>query len=303
MRVKVIESLSELGGQLTALYPEKYLYDVPGFPKIGAKDLVASLVEQMSQYNPTIEVETQIVNLQVHEDLGLVIMEAEDGKHHYAKTVIIAAGSGAFTPRKPKLAQIDKFEGAGVHFSVRNKAQFEGKRLVIAGGGDSAFDWARDLGENAESITLIHRSDKFRAHEDTIEKVIDSGNVEILTYHELKALHGSGSLEKVTIYNNKTLAEKTLEVDDLLITMGFVSSIGPIAQWGFELSGNSIIVNEKMETTLPYVYAVGDIVTYPGKLKLIVSGFSDAATAVNYAKAAIDPSAKVFPGHSSNQSH
>jgi len=300
MKVKVIESLPEVGGQLTALYPEKSLYDVPGFPKVGATKLTNELYQQAMQYNPTFVLGARVVNIEVLDELSMVILVTDDGAHHYARSIVIAAGSGAFTPRKPKLDRIDEFDGHGVHYSVRNKSQFTGKKVLIAGGGDSAFDWAFELSEIAESVTLIHRSDKFRAHEDSVQKVLGDGIVDILTFHELKALSGEGHLSKVTIVDNRTKEETELDVDDLIVTMGFLSSIGPIAEWGFELNKNSIIVDQHMQTTIPRVYAAGDIVTYPGKLKLIVSGFSDAATAVNNAKAATDPSAKVYPGHSSD---
>ncbi|HEY3333539.1 MAG TPA: NAD(P)/FAD-dependent oxidoreductase [Capsulimonadaceae bacterium] len=298
LKTKVLDSLPELGGQLTALYPEKYIYDVAGFPKILAKDLVANLVEQMMQQNPTVELDIHITDLKRYDDF--LVLTTDTGVSHYTKAVIITAGVGAFSPRKPKLDRLDYFEKCGVHYAVRQKAKLAGKNLLIAGGGDSAFDWVQNLHDVAKSITLIHRSDKFRAHEESVLKVVEGGLCTIKTFHELKELHGDDHLNGVTIFDNRTNEEEKLEVDELLVTMGFQSSLGPIKNWGLEVQGNSIVVNTRMETSVPRVYGAGDIITYPGKLKLIITGFGDAAVAINHVKALVDPSAKLFPGHSSN---
>lgn len=297
MRTKVIDSLPELGGQLTALYPEKLIYDVAGFPKIYARDLVNNLTEQMMQYNPRVLLDTKISTLEATPDL--IVLTTDRGELHYTKSIVITAGVGAFAPRKPNIDNLERFEGKGVLYSVRNKAALAGKKLMIAGGGDSAFDWAINLADTAAGITLVHRSDRFRAHEDSVVKVLEGGFCKIKTFHELKSIHGNGRLTGVTTVDNRTREETLHEVDELLITMGFVSDLGPIKNWGLTIQGNSIVVNSRMETAVPRVFAAGDIVTYPGKLKLIATGFGDAATAVNHAKAIIDPSAKVFPGHSS----
>ena len=297
MRTKVIDSLPELGGQLTALYPEKYIYDVAGFPKVLAKDLVDSLTDQMMQYDPEVLLDIKIMTLDTCPDF--VVLTSDQGVRHYTRSVVITAGVGAFAPRKPDLAGIEEFEGRGIHYAVRNKSALAGRRLMIAGGGDSAFDWVLNLADVASAITLVHRSDRFRAHEDSVIKVLEGGQCTVKTFHEITAIHGNGRLCGVTTIDNRTKQEERHEIDDLLITMGFISDLGPIKNWGLQIQGNSIVVNSKMETTIPRVYGAGDVITYPGKLKLIATGFGDAATAVNHAKTIIDPSAKVFPGHSS----
>jgi ferredoxin/flavodoxin---NADP+ reductase len=296
MKVKVIDSLAQLGGQLTALYPEKYIFDVAGFPKVYAKDLVDNLVEQMSQYNPTVALEQKVVNLVSEGEL--VTLETERGVTHYAKSVVITAGVGAFTPRKLDLENFGALEGKGIHYFVTDKSRFAGKRLMIVGGGDSAFDWALNLHGVAESITLIHRTDKFRAHEDTVVKVLELP-VNIKTFHEVKEIHGDDYVSGLTIYHNKTKEEEFHEIDEVLMTLGFITNLGPIKQWGLDIAGNAIKVNSRMETSIPRVYAAGDIVDYEGKLKLIATGFGEAAIAANHAKALVDPHSKVNPGHSS----
>jgi ferredoxin/flavodoxin---NADP+ reductase len=295
MKVKVIDSLAQLGGQLTALYPEKYIFDVAGFPKVYAKDLVDNLTEQMMQYNPTICLEQKVTGLTSDE---YVTLETEKGVMHYAKSVVITAGVGAFTPRKLDLENFDALEGKGIHYFVTDKSRFEGKKLMIVGGGDSAFDWALNLHGVAESITLIHRTDKFRAHEDTVVKVLELP-INVKTFHEVKAIHGDDYVNGLTVYHNKTKEEEFHEVDEVLMTLGFLTNLGPIKQWGLDISGNSIKVNSRMETSIPRVYAAGDIVDYEGKLKLIATGFGEAAIAANHAKALVDPKSRVNPGHSS----
>jgi thioredoxin reductase (NADPH) len=302
MKVKIIDSLPQLGGQLAALYPEKYIYDVGGFPRILAKDLVQMMADQALQYGPTVCLSEKVVGIQHSETDAhgsVITLTTEKGATHRSRTVLIAAGVGAFMPRKMDVARLDELEGKGIQYFVTETAHLAGKRLVIVGGGDSAFDWALALGEKAQSCVMIHRSDRFRAHEDTVAKVLEGGHVEIRTYHELKAVHGADHLEAVTIFDNRSGEEFTLPCDHLLLNIGFLTNLGPIKQWGLEIKGNAINVNSVMQTNLPGVYAAGDICTYTGKLKLISTGFGDAATAANYAKTFIDPAAKAFPGHSS----
>jgi thioredoxin reductase len=296
MKTKVIDSLPQLGGQLSALYPEKYIYDVAGYAKVYAKDLVENLTEQMMQYEPTMALHQKVINL-ISD--GVVTMETEGGQTHYAKSVVIACGVGAFMPRKMAAAGIEELEGRGVHYFVNEKSILAGKRLVIVGGGDSAFDWTLNLYDTAKSIMQIHRSDKFKAHEDSISKV-KSLPVEFKPFYEVKAVHGEEHVEGVTIFDNRTKEETYVECDELLLNLGFLADLGPIKQWGFHIVGNTIAVNSKMETNIPAVYGAGDIVDYVGKLKLIATGFGEAAIAVNHAKAFVDPTAKVGPGHSSD---
>jgi thioredoxin reductase len=291
MRTKIIDSLSQLGGQLSALYPEKYIFDVAGFPKVYAKDLVEQLTIQMMQHDPTVCLGEKVTQLESKE--GYVQLGTEKGNTHYSKTVIISAGRGAFTPRKLDLAKIDELEGKGIHYFVTDKGSLKDKKLLIVGGGDSAFDWALNLQDIAGSITLIHRSDQFRAHADTIAQVLESP-ADVRTFHEVKAIHGDEKIEGVTIYDNKTMEEVHIEVDAILLTLGFLANLGPIKQWGLDLQGNYIKVNTKMETNIPLVYAAGDGIIYEGKLPLISTGFGDAATAVNHAFALLHPGHRAF---------
>src|SRR5712692_8396043 len=259
LRTKIIDSQPDLGGQVTALYPDKLIYDVAGFPKILGKDLVTNLVEQAMQYHPTIHLDE---NVQTLDRLA-------DG-----------------TIRK------------GLYFAVRNKEDFRGKRLLVIGGGDSALDWALGLVDYAKQITLIHRRDAFRAHEDSVKKLYASPIV-VKVFYELKSLRGDQQVREAVVYQNKTRGEEVLPVDAVLAFLGLHSNLGPIREWGLQVEDDAIVVTTKMETTLPGIYAAGDIVTYPGKLKLIATGFGEGATAVNNAMTYINPKASDFPGHSS----
>ncbi|HOB75932.1 MAG TPA: NAD(P)/FAD-dependent oxidoreductase [Phycisphaerae bacterium] len=296
MRTKIIESLDHLGGQLTTLYPEKFIYDVAGYPAVLAKTLAAELIRQAAQYQPDI-----VLNEQVHRlrrlDPQTIELETQQGRH-YSRTVVITAGGGAFTPKRLPGREYSHYEGRGLHYFITDLLQFRGKQIVVIGGGDSAVDWALNLKRVTGRITIVHRRDKFRAHEDSVAKLYASG-VDIRTFHELKALHGETRVEAVTIFDNRTGAEETLPADAVLVNIGFVSTLGPIHEWGLALDENGIVVNSKMETNLPGIFAAGDVVSYPGKLKLIATGFGEAAIAVNHAKVFIDPESDSFPGHSS----
>ena len=295
MKTKIIDSLPELGGQLSALYPEKYIFDVAGFPKVYARDLVASLTEQLSQYEISLALSQKVTHLDPGD---IITLQTDKGETHYAKSVIVAAGVGAFLPRKMDVPGLAQLEERGVHYFVSNKGSLAGKNLVIVGGGDSAFDWSLNLAPAAASVLQIHRSDRFKAHEDTIRQVEES-TVELKTFHELKEVHGEEHVEGVTIFDNRTKEESYFPCDALLLNLGFLTNLGPIKEWGLNIVGNSVHVNSKMETNIKGVYGAGDIVDYEGKLKLIATGFGEAAIAVNHAKAYVDPTAKVGPGHSS----
>lgn len=297
MKTKIIDSLPQLGGQLSALYPEKYIYDVGGFPKILAKDLVRQFEEQALQYAPTVCLDEKVLRL---EPQGETILLTTDRGTHRTRTVLIAAGVGAFIPRKLDLPGMDALEGKGIHYFVSQPETLRDRRLVIVGGGDSAFDWAMALGPAAASCVQIHRTDKFRAHEDTVQKVHDAGKVDLRTFHELKAIHGDDRLEAVTIFDNRSGEEFVVPCDHLLLNLGFLTNLGPIKEWGLDIEKNAIRVDSTMRTNLPGVYAAGDICTYVGKLKLIATGVGEAGTAANFAKTYIDPAAKAFPGHSSD---
>ncbi len=299
MSVKIIDSLEELGGQLTALYPEKWVYDVGGFPKVKAKDLAAGCVAQAMQFHPTICVKEKVIGMEPGDD-GVITLTTDRGIHR-TRTAIITAGVGAFAPRKlERVPELDALEGKSVFYFVKDIERFRGKRLLLVGGGDSAMDWALNLEPLATSITLIHRRDRWRAHEDTVNKVMAS-SVDVRIFHELKsvATDADGKLTGATIFNNKTNEEITLALDYLILNLGFVANIGPIKGWSLELERNGVVVDSTMATNLPGVYAAGDITRYRGKLELIATGFGEAAIAANYAKNYIDPNSRVFPGHSS----
>ncbi|MEK3884192.1 NAD(P)/FAD-dependent oxidoreductase [Paenibacillus sp. PL2-23] len=295
--VKIIESMPALGGQLAALYPEKYIYDVAGFPKVTAQELVDRLKEQISLFQPQVCLEEKVVHV-IKRDERLFEVVTDKGAH-FAKAVIITAGVGAFEPRRLELAEASRFEGRNLHYFVGDLQRFKDQNVLISGGGDSAVDWSLMLEPIAKSVTLIHRRDKFRAHEHSVQNLMNS-SVKVITPAEITALHGDSDIAKVTLTDVKTKEETLLEVDAVIVNFGFVSSLGPIADWGIHIQGGSIVVDTRMETNIPGIFAAGDITTYPGKLKLIAVGFGEAPTAVNNAKVYIDPTAKLSPGHSSN---
>lgn len=295
-RTKLIDSQPDLGGQVTALYPDKFIYDVAGFPKILGKDLVTSLVQQAMQYNPAVHLNESVQTLDQVENVTIRL--GTDLGKHFTKVVIITAGIGAFTPKTFKRPELDQWMGRGLFFAVRSKEDFRGKRLLVIGGGDSALDWALGLLDYAKEIILIHRRDGFRAHEDSVKKVFSSP-ITVKTFYELKAIKGDGQVREAVVFQNKTQAEEVLQVDAILAFLGLVSNLGPIREWGLQIQDDSVVVNTRMESNLPGIYAAGDVVTYPGKLKLIATGFGEAATAVNNAVTYINPKASAFPGHSS----
>jgi thioredoxin reductase (NADPH) len=296
MKVKIIESMPQLGGQLSALYPEKYIYDVAGFPKVLAQDLVNNLKEQAMQFNPEIVLEQSVENVEKAED-GLFEL-ATDKETHYSKAVIITAGVGAFQPRRLEHPSASIYEGKNLHYFVDNLQAFAGKKVLVCGGGDSALDWSLMLEPIADQVTLTHRREKFRAHEHSVEQLMNSA-VAVKTPYQIKELTGDGEkITSVTLQNGDI--EETVEVDAVIVNYGFVSSLGPIKNWGLDIQKNSILVNSRMETNIKGIYAAGDICTYDGKVKLIAAGFGEAPTAVNNAKTFIDPSAKAQPQHSTS---
>lgn len=311
---KIIDSMPALGGRLTAVYPEKYIYDVAGFPKILAKDLVDNLVAQAQAYSPTLCLDEAAQTLtRVTLDSGeSVFALGTDKGTHLTRTLVIAAGVGQYTPKKHTAPGADVFENRGVAYAVIEKNIYAGRRVVVFGGGDSALDWANELVPLAKEVTLVHRSDKFRAHDDSVRKFLDAAQksphtVRVRLNTECTGFVGQTAdaatktgtkLEAVTLRNLDDNAETTLHVDDALVMFGFNSSLGKLREWGIELVKDCIAVNDCMETSLPGVYAAGDIVEYRGKLKLIATGFSEAAIAVNFAKTYMNPKEKAQPLHS-----
>ncbi|MFA9560054.1 NAD(P)/FAD-dependent oxidoreductase [Evansella sp. AB-rgal1] len=297
--VKIIEAMPQLGGQLSALYPEKYIYDIAGFPKVRAQKLVDDLVEQANQFNPTIVLEQSVENVVKGDDDIFTI--STDKETHYSKTVIITAGVGAFQPRRLEVEGAEQYEGKNLHYFVNDLHKFAGDRVLLSGGGDSAVDWTLMLEDIAEEITIIHRRNKFRAHEHSVEQLMNSEKINVLTPYVITKLHGNGEkMIAVDIQEKDGDNTETLDIDTLIVNFGFISNLGPIKKWGLEIDKNSIVVNSKMETNIKGIYAAGDIATYDGKVKLIACGFGEAPIAVNNAKAYIDPTAKLHPGHSSS---
>ena len=299
MKTKVIDALEEPGGQVAVLYPEKYIFDVPGYSRVLAKDLVKSLVEQAFQYNPTVVLGERVTSL--HKDNGIIELGTDKGTRHLSKAVLVAAGVGAFSPNRLEAKGASDYESKGVYYFVKDKSVFKDKRLLIVGGGDSAVDWALNIKDIAKKITLVHRRDVFRAHEGSVAELMKS-SVEVKLFYEVKSVTGDGSnVTQAVIFDNRSKAETTLDVDAILVNIGFRADLGPIKDWGLQIDGREIRANGKMETNIPGVYVAGDIAgPLDGvKLNLIATGYAQAALAVNVAKAYVDPNSKIFPGHSS----
>lgn len=297
---RIVDALPELGGQLLALYPEKYIFDVAGFPKILAKDLVSGLAEQASQFSPDIQLDQRVVSLE--EDGGGFTL-VTDTDRFPSRSIVIAAGIGAFSPRRLPQPAAEPWYGRGIFDRVTDPERFRDQRVLIIGGGDSAFDWAHQLLERAAELTLMHRSDRFRAHAATVQVVTEAaaaGRARLLTFHELADVHGNDRVHGATVKDVKAKTHHQIDVDVILPMLGFVSDLGAITEWGLRLEKDEIAVTSTMEAGRAGIWAAGDITTYPGKLKLIATGFSEAAIAVNQAVHWLYPEKKVAPGHSSN---
>jgi len=300
LSTRIVDSLPDLGGQLTALYPEKNIYDVGGIPKILAKDLASDMIAQGLQFGAEVFLDQQITDLIPDGDNFIL---RGPGAEFGTRSVLISGGKGAFEPRHLKCPGYSEFLGNGVHYTLRDPKELQNKKVLIVGGGDSALDWMLALKDIAGQITLIHRREDFRAHEDSVRKLqeaVVSGVVDLKTFHEVREIHGVDELESVTIFDNKSDKDSTLEVDIILCLLGFKPDLGPIKSWGLDLDKNRILVNSLMATSKLGVYAAGDLVSYPGKLDLIATGFSEAAIAVNNVVCHLDPEARVNPGHSTN---
>jgi thioredoxin reductase (NADPH) len=297
---RIVDSLPELGGQLTALYPEKYIFDVGGFPKILAKDLVRNLVEQALQFGPEVSLDEQVRELEWVD--GHFELRCSNGTY-CSRAVVIAGGKGAFEPMPLKCPGYEEFMHAGIEYAVRDPEAFRDKHVVVVGGGDTALDFVLMLKDLARSTTLVHRRDGWRAHEASVMQIAeaaDAGEIEIRTFHEVRTILGSDRVEKVVIFDNRTDDDAELDCDALLSCLGFKPDLGPIKNWGLDVQKNRIVVDSLMATSVPGVYAAGDVVDYEGKLDLIATGFSEAAVAVNNAVHFVDPGARVNPGHSTN---
>jgi thioredoxin reductase (NADPH) len=291
----VVDALPEPGGQISAMYPEKVIYDVAGFPAIRGRDLVANLVAQAAPYEPTYLLGVRADGLDRDPD-GRPLLTMSDGGRLRCGAVLITGGLGSFTPRPLPCAA--EFPGAGVVYFVPQLDVMAGQHVVIVGGGDSAFDWALALQPLAASVTLVHRREAFRAHAGTVAKVRELP-VNIVVNAQVTRLLGDATVAGVEI-TAKGAEPVTLPADAVVAALGFTADLGPLAEWGLTLDRRHIVVDSTMATNLPRLYAAGDITEYPGKVRLIATGFGEAATAVNNAAPVINPAAHVFPGHSSD---
>jgi len=305
--VRIIESLEQIGGQVAATYPEKHVYDVAGHPKIQGQALVDLCAEQGLQFDPEVRLGEEVRTLDTVSENGeelLRIGTDKDGSY-LSRVLIITAGHGAFAPRKLVVDGIDDWEGKGLHYVVREKAQFLDKQCVIVGGGDSALDWTLGLQDTARHpIRLVHRRDRFRALESSVNearKLEEEGRVRIMTPCEVREVHGNGRVEAVTIERTDTNELERVECDALITLLGFVSHLGAIAEWGLELEGKRQIKIDPTTcaTNLPRVFAAGDVAGYPGKITLITVGMGEAAIAANNAIAQIRGE-KVQPKYSTD---
>jgi thioredoxin reductase (NADPH) len=305
---RIIDSLPEIGGQLTTLYPEKWIFDVPGHPRVLAKDLVAQLREQIEPFDVPIhlEVTAESITYEGEGDDRVVVLHTTDGRELRSRTVIVSGGHGAFEPKKLPVSDVDMepWEGHGVHYLVGDKHEFMNTRVLISGGGDSACDWVLNLLDTAEHITLVHRRDAFRAHEATVSQVreaADGPHVDLHTPYVVKEVTGNGKVQGAVLHSASDDGHSfAIECDAILLQLGFSTKLGPLKEWGFELEKNAIKVGPTFDTSLERVWACGDITTFDGKIKLIATGFGEAAIAVAQAVQTIRPDMKLQPAYSTN---
>ena len=297
---RIIDSLPELGGQLTALYPEKYIFDVGGYAKVLAKDLVKNQVEQALQFHPDVILDEQVQEVVRKDDH--FEMRCVHGTY-LTRSIVISGGKGAFEPMPLKCPGYEEFMHKGVEYAVKDPEAFRDKNVVVVGGGDTALDFVLMLKGVARTMALVHRRDGWRAHAASVhqhERAAAVGEVDLRTFHEVREIHGADRVETVTIFDNRTDEDVSLDCDCVLSCLGFKPDLGPIKAWGLEVEKNRIKVDQLMATNIPGVFAAGDVVDYLGKLDLIATGYAEAAIAVNNAVHYVDPSARVNPGHSTN---
>lgn len=279
LKCHIIDALPQPGGQLAELYPKKPIYDIPGYPEVLAGDLIGNLMEQIKQFQPGFTLAETAETIEKLED-GSFVVTTNKGTRHKAKAIAIAGGLGTFEPRKPIIEDLAFYEEKGVEYFVKDPEQFRGKRIVIAGGGDSALDWSIFLSDVASEVTLIHRRNEFRGALDSVEKVQElknSGKIKLITPAEVVDLNGSEFLESVDIVDDKG-AHRNIKTDYFIPLFGLTPKLGAIANWGLEIEKNAIRVNNALDyqTNIEGIYAIGDVNTYPGKLKLILCGFHEA---------------------------
>lgn len=290
-RVKIIDSLENLGGQPSHLYPEKLIYDIPAYPSISGEQLGNNLIAQLARFDVEFCLGEEALSVERFEpeiDAPYFTITTSKGSH-YTRTIIVAAGNGAFRPRKLSIAGAEQFETGNLHYYVNNIEQFRNRIVAVCGGGDSAVDWALTLEPIAQKVYIVHRRDKFRALEHSVD-LLNASTIEILTPYVPSALQGEGNqIHSVRLNESRTNNFIDLSVDDFIVNYGFSTSIGQIKHWGLETQRNAIKVNQQFETNIPGIYAVGDIADYSGKVKIIATGFGEAPQAVNNALAYIDP--------------
>jgi len=295
MRCHLIDVLPQVGGQLSEIYPQKPIYDIPGFPTINAQQLVDGLMEQIEPFKPTFSLGERVNDLQQLGD-GSFITKTSDDTEVHSKVVVIAGGLGCFEPRKPAIDRLEEFEGRGVAYMVKNPEAYRGRKVVLAGGGDSALDWAIFLSDIADEVTLVHRGDTFRGAPDTAEQVFElakEGRINLILQAHITGINGTGHLQEVKVIdrNNETI---TIEADHLIPLFGLTPKLGPIADWGLNVDKSAIMVDTfDYSTNVKGVYAIGDINIYPGKLKLILCGFHEAALMAQSAFKQVYPDQKL----------
>jgi thioredoxin reductase (NADPH) len=298
---QIIDSLPEIGGQLTTLYPEKWIFDVPGHPKVLAKDLVELHREQtLEQFDVPVHLETTAERITIDEDR--VTLHTDKGDI-VSRTVIVAGGHGAFEPKKLPGYDVSEWEGRGAYYLVGSKDEFAGKKVLIVGGGDSACDWVVNLLDTADRIGLVHRREGFRAHEVTVKQVEDAAAAGLIDLHvpyQVREVSGNGKIESVRLFHSETEEEVEVACDALLLQLGFKTALGPLKEWGFEVEKGAIKVDSLFRTSLDRVWACGDITTFDGKLKLIATGYAEAAIAVSQAVHYLRPDMKIQPKYSTN---
>jgi thioredoxin reductase (NADPH) len=292
LRCHLIDALAEPGGQCTEIYPKKPIYDIPAYPEILAGDLVKNLADQIAPFEPTYTLGERADTIEKLED-GTFVVTTNKGTKHNAPAVFIAGGLGSFEPRKPPIKEIVDFEDKGVEYIIKDPEIYRGKRVVISGGGDSALDWSIFLADVAEEVSLVHRRKDFRGALDSVEKVAElakEGKINLITDAEVKEIHGAEKVEAVKI-KHKSDGDILKECDHFIPLFGLSPKLGPIADWGLEIEKNAIVVNNALDygTNIPGIFAIGDVNTYPGKLKLILSGFHEATIAVQFAYNIINP--------------
>ncbi len=295
MRCHLVDVLPQIGGQLTEIYPKKPIYDIPGYPEINAGELINNLSKQIEPFKPGFTLGEKVTEIDRLGDGGFVVRTSENTSIA-CKALVIAGGLGCFEPRKPEIENLGKFEGKGILYFVKDPETFRGKKLVITGGGDSALDWTIHLASLAKHITLIHRNETFRGAPDSAEKVFElarTGKIDLLLSSNLKRVSGNGNLASVSVIDGQK-NERTIDSDYLIPLFGLSPRLGPISEWGLTLDKNAIAVNTiDYSTNIPGIYAIGDINTYPGKLKLILSGFHEAALMAQSAFRFVYPNEKL----------